>query len=86
VPWAIALLSFVVAFAALRVILWRFGRHALDQPNERSLHERPVPRTGGIAVLLRQARQETNPGQRRAVQGRRRCDVSCTAPPLARQT
>jgi UDP-N-acetylmuramyl pentapeptide phosphotransferase/UDP-N-acetylglucosamine-1-phosphate transferase len=48
----VAILSFVVAFAALRIILWRFGRHALDQPNERSLHERPVPRTGGIAVLL----------------------------------
>ena len=24
---------------------------ALDQPNERSLHTRPVPRTGGIAIL-----------------------------------
>jgi UDP-N-acetylmuramyl pentapeptide phosphotransferase/UDP-N-acetylglucosamine-1-phosphate transferase len=24
---------------------------ALDRPNERSLHERPVPRTGGLAVL-----------------------------------
>jgi UDP-N-acetylmuramyl pentapeptide phosphotransferase/UDP-N-acetylglucosamine-1-phosphate transferase len=51
-PGGVAILSFVVAFAALRIILWRFGRHALDQPNERSLHERPVPRTGGIAVLL----------------------------------
>src|SRR5687768_1028598 len=45
-------LSFVVAFVAVRVLLSRFGRFALDQPNERSLHERPVPRTGGIAVLL----------------------------------
>ena len=25
---------------------------ALDRPNERSLHERPVPRTGGIAVVI----------------------------------
>jgi UDP-GlcNAc:undecaprenyl-phosphate/decaprenyl-phosphate GlcNAc-1-phosphate transferase len=48
---AAAVLSFVVAFAALRVLLSRFGRFALDRPNERSLHENPVPRTGGIAVL-----------------------------------
>jgi len=44
--------SFVVAFVAVRVLLSRFGRFALDEPNARSLHERPVPRTGGIAVLL----------------------------------
>jgi len=44
-------LSFVVAFVAVRVLLSRFGRFALDAPNARSLHERPVPRTGGIAVL-----------------------------------
>jgi UDP-N-acetylmuramyl pentapeptide phosphotransferase/UDP-N-acetylglucosamine-1-phosphate transferase len=49
--WA-GVASFVVAFVAVRVLLSRFGRFALDQPNERSLHERPVPRTGGIAVLL----------------------------------
>jgi UDP-N-acetylmuramyl pentapeptide phosphotransferase/UDP-N-acetylglucosamine-1-phosphate transferase len=44
-------LSFVIAFVAVRVLLSRFGRFALDEPNARSLHERPVPRTGGIAVL-----------------------------------
>src|SRR5262245_43286517 len=44
-------LSFVVAFVMVRVLLARFGRFALDEPNARSLHERPVPRTGGIAVL-----------------------------------
>ena len=44
--------SFVVAFMVVRVLLSRFGRFALDEPNARSLHERPVPRTGGIAVLL----------------------------------
>ena len=49
---AVAVLSFVVAFAALRVLLSRFGRFALDRPNERSLHDTPVPRTGGIALLL----------------------------------
>src|SRR5687767_10573025 len=48
---AAAVLSFFVAFVALRVLLSRFGRLALDHPNERSLHERPVPRTGGIALL-----------------------------------
>jgi len=48
----IAIFAFTVAFAMLRVLLSRFGRFALDRPNERSLHERPVPRTGGIAVLL----------------------------------
>ena len=44
--------SFVLAFVAVQLLLSRFARFALDQPNERSLHERPVPRTGGIAVLL----------------------------------
>ena len=48
--WA-ALLGFALAYAALRLLLWRFGNVALDQPNARSLHERPVPRTGGIALL-----------------------------------
>ena len=43
--------SFVVAFAVVRVLLARFGRFALDAPNERSLHSNPVPRTGGIALL-----------------------------------
>ncbi|HET7363472.1 MAG TPA: glycosyl transferase [Burkholderiales bacterium] len=47
----LALISFVVTFAALRLLLVRFARVALDQPNERSLHERPVPRTGGIGLL-----------------------------------
>jgi UDP-N-acetylmuramyl pentapeptide phosphotransferase/UDP-N-acetylglucosamine-1-phosphate transferase len=36
----------------MRVLLSRFGHVALDRPNERSLHERPIPRTGGIGVLL----------------------------------
>jgi UDP-N-acetylmuramyl pentapeptide phosphotransferase/UDP-N-acetylglucosamine-1-phosphate transferase len=49
--WGLALLSFLVAFVASRVLLFRFARFALDEPNERSLHTSPVPRTGGIAVL-----------------------------------
>jgi UDP-N-acetylmuramyl pentapeptide phosphotransferase/UDP-N-acetylglucosamine-1-phosphate transferase len=48
--WA-ALVSFALALAATRAILaWGAG-FALDRPNERSLHTRPVPRTGGIALL-----------------------------------
>lgn len=49
---AVALISFVVTVAALRVLLARFGRIALDRPNARSLHETPVPRLGGVAVML----------------------------------
>ena len=44
-------LSFVTGFILVRVLLSRFARFALDEPNARSLHEAPVPRTGGIAVL-----------------------------------
>jgi len=51
-PGAASVVSFVVAFIAMRVLLSRFGHIALDRPNERSLHERPIPRTGGIGVLL----------------------------------
>ena len=49
---AVALTSFVVTVVALRVLLARFGRVALDRPNARSLHETPVPRLGGVAVML----------------------------------
>src|SRR5260221_11655163 len=45
----LAVISFVVAFAAVRVLISRFGRVALDRPNPRSLHQHPVPRTGGLA-------------------------------------
>src|SRR5437016_4254579 len=48
---AVVILSFAMAFALVRLLLSRFARLALDRPNERSLHEHPVPRTGGIAVL-----------------------------------
>src|SRR5690242_3865036 len=47
----LALIAFAVTYALLRLLLAQLARFALDQPNERSLHERPVPRTGGIAVL-----------------------------------
>jgi UDP-N-acetylmuramyl pentapeptide phosphotransferase/UDP-N-acetylglucosamine-1-phosphate transferase len=44
-------LSFLVAFVMLRVLLSRWRSFALDEPNARSLHITPVPRTGGLAVL-----------------------------------
>jgi len=50
-PAAVALAAFAVSLAVLLVLLRRFGHVALDRPNERSLHERPVPRTGGLAIL-----------------------------------
>lgn len=49
--------AFVVAaaFAASALVLatlLRLGLHgALDAPNERSLHSRPVPRSGGLGIL-----------------------------------
>lgn len=49
---SIAVLSFLVTFALLRLLLSRFGRLVLDRPNERSLHQSPVPRTGGIPIVL----------------------------------
>jgi UDP-GlcNAc:undecaprenyl-phosphate/decaprenyl-phosphate GlcNAc-1-phosphate transferase len=49
---ALAMLSFAVTFVALRVLLARCGALALDRPNARSLHEQPVPRLGGMAVML----------------------------------
>lgn len=47
----LALISFAISFSAARILLRQFSRLALDRPNERSLHDRPVPRTGGIAIL-----------------------------------
>ena len=44
-------LSFLVSFAMVRVLLSRWRSFALDEPNPRSLHVTPVPRTGGLAVL-----------------------------------
>jgi UDP-N-acetylmuramyl pentapeptide phosphotransferase/UDP-N-acetylglucosamine-1-phosphate transferase len=50
-PALAPLAAFVVALAVARLLLTPAGRRiALDTPNERSLHERPVPRTGGLAL------------------------------------
>jgi UDP-N-acetylmuramyl pentapeptide phosphotransferase/UDP-N-acetylglucosamine-1-phosphate transferase len=45
----------LTAFAAALFVIWwlvnsRFSSLALDRPNPRSLHEIPVPRTGGIGM------------------------------------
>lgn len=50
--WATALSAFVVTVVLLQLLLGKLATVALDHPNERSLHSRPVPRTGGLAVLL----------------------------------
>lgn len=46
----------LTAFTAALVTTWwlarsRFSRVALDHPNRRSLHQAPIPRTGGLAVF-----------------------------------
>lgn len=47
------LLSFALAFIVLVVMLkGGWARFALDQPNQRSLHSMPVPRTGGVALIM----------------------------------
>jgi UDP-N-acetylmuramyl pentapeptide phosphotransferase/UDP-N-acetylglucosamine-1-phosphate transferase len=46
-----ALAAFVASLACLGLLLSPIGRRLmLDRPNERSLHGRPVPRSGGIAI------------------------------------
>src|SRR5262249_46945525 len=45
-----ALIAFVVAWLAIRVLL-AYARHRpQDLPNARSLQQRPVPRGGGLAI------------------------------------
>ncbi len=50
---AIALVAFVCAWAGVGAIR-RFAerRELLDIPNERSSHSRPIPRGGGLAIVL----------------------------------
>jgi UDP-N-acetylmuramyl pentapeptide phosphotransferase/UDP-N-acetylglucosamine-1-phosphate transferase len=44
--------GFAASFLAVRLLMTRLAAFAVDLPNDRSLHDRPVPRTGGIGVLL----------------------------------
>lgn len=53
IPWFLLGISFLLSL----VLLWfftrsRIARYVLDQPNARSLHQNPVPRIGGLAILL----------------------------------
>lgn len=46
------MLSALVAITCIEVILrTRLGKHLLDQPNSRSLHDQAVPRIGGLGIL-----------------------------------
>lgn len=53
---AVSLLSSLLAFVATFIVLRQLLRHRIarvivDQPNERSLHQAPLPRIGGIALM-----------------------------------
>ena len=52
-PFIAAAVAFALAVAFVRA-LWsdRLAGLVLDIPNDRSLHSRPVPRTGGIGLML----------------------------------
>lgn len=51
--WFAPILAFCISVALNRALLSDGLRHlALDQPNERSLHSKPIPRSGGIAIVL----------------------------------
>jgi UDP-N-acetylmuramyl pentapeptide phosphotransferase/UDP-N-acetylglucosamine-1-phosphate transferase len=46
-----ALAAFAVSLVCAALLVSPLGRRLmLDRPNERSLHERPVPRSGGLAI------------------------------------
>lgn len=46
------ILGFVVTVAVLNILLRsRIAQSILDLPNQRSLHQTPIPRVGGLAVL-----------------------------------
>jgi len=55
---AVLLVAPALAFAVAFGLVWLLRRNPigplriLDEPNERSLHQVPVPRTGGVGVLL----------------------------------
>ena len=50
--WQTALAAFAITLLCVKVLISDAGRKlVLDHPNERSLHEHPVPRTGGLAII-----------------------------------
>jgi UDP-GlcNAc:undecaprenyl-phosphate/decaprenyl-phosphate GlcNAc-1-phosphate transferase len=44
------LVSFALTWIVLTIVIRTWSDRILDHPNERSLHQRPVPRLGGIGV------------------------------------
>jgi UDP-N-acetylmuramyl pentapeptide phosphotransferase/UDP-N-acetylglucosamine-1-phosphate transferase len=46
-----AVLAFVMAWLVARLLASGRGLVALDYPNERSLHDTPTPRTGGLGMI-----------------------------------
>lgn len=52
-PVLAAMLAFGAALVIVRALAGeRLGALVLDQPNARSLHDRPIPRTGGVGLML----------------------------------
>ncbi|AMX02354.1 MraY family glycosyltransferase [Microbulbifer thermotolerans] len=52
VEWIVAVLAgATVSYGLTAVLLSRMGDLALDLPNHRSMHQTPVPRTGGWALI-----------------------------------
>jgi len=49
--YGVPAVSFAVTWVVVIWLLRSFSDRILDHPNERSLHQRPVPRTGGIGVM-----------------------------------
>lgn len=51
--WLLAAIAAAVAFGLCRLLLVPgLGPRILDRPGARSLHDQPVPRTGGIAIVV----------------------------------
>ena len=48
--YVIPLVSFALTWIVLTIVIRTWSDRILDHPNERSLHQRPVPRMGGIGV------------------------------------
>lgn len=48
--YVIPLVSFALTWIVLTIVIRTWSHRILDHPNERSLHQRPVPRMGGIGV------------------------------------
>jgi UDP-GlcNAc:undecaprenyl-phosphate/decaprenyl-phosphate GlcNAc-1-phosphate transferase len=49
--YVIPLLSFALTWMVLAIVIRTWSDKILDHPNERSLHQQPVPRMGGIGVV-----------------------------------